>query len=120
MLGSYELLLGDYPDAEKAWAALVANEPKDKGHPVQQGVVARTRCSSSSRTPTRSRRSRTSTPTEKTPELAYVTAWAKWRTGDDAGAWSAIVMALKGWGNGAGRDALDRDVLLFAGRTASR
>ena len=37
--------------------------------------------------------------TDKEPELAYVTAWAKWRAGDGAAAWEAILTAAKGWGN---------------------
>src|SRR6185436_8092478 len=54
---------------------------------------------------------------DKQPEHAYVMAWAKWRTGDNKGAWEALLVAAKGWGTNAGKDALDRDVLLFAGRT---
>jgi tetratricopeptide (TPR) repeat protein len=45
-----------------------------------------------------------------------VTAWAKWRTGDNAGTWQAIVTTAKGWGTTANKDVVDRDVLLFAGR----
>ena len=106
------------PGAEKAWAALVAKAPEGQGPQLPTRRGSRTRCSSSTRTPRRSRSSRTTQPTDKTPELAYVTAWAKWRTGDDAGAWQAIIMARKGWRiSMPGRDALDRDVLLFAGRT---
>jgi hypothetical protein len=53
----------------------------------------------------------------KQPELAYVSAWAKWRAGDDAGAWTAIVAAAEGWDKGSQTfDALSRDVYLFAGR----
>ncbi|HWU90955.1 MAG TPA: hypothetical protein VN253_27000, partial [Kofleriaceae bacterium] len=33
MVGSYELLLEDYPAAEKAWADLIAKNPKDKEIP---------------------------------------------------------------------------------------
>ena len=56
-------------------------------------------------------------PSDKQPELSYVMAWAKWRAGDDAGAWQAIVAAASGWGNSANKDVLERDVLLFAGRS---
>lgn len=116
MLGSYELILGDVPNAEKAWAALVANDPKSKDIQFNKAWLAYTRLVQFKNADAMAA-IQGETPTEKTPELAYVTAWAKWRTGDNAGAWSAIVLALKGWGNGAGRDALDRDVLLLAGRT---
>ncbi len=116
MLGSYELILGDIPNAEKAWAALVANDPKSKDLQFNKAWLAYTRLLQFKNADAMAA-IQGENPTEKTPELAYVTAWAKWRTGDTAGAWPAIVMALKGWGNGAGRDALDRDVMLFAGRT---
>jgi hypothetical protein len=59
------------------------------------------------------------TPTDKTPELAYVTAWAKFRANDGAGAWQAIVTASKGWGSLPSRDALDFELYLFAGRTGT-
>jgi hypothetical protein len=54
---------------------------------------------------------------DQQPELAYVAAWTKWRAGDGAAAWEAILTAMKGWGENAGRDVVERDVLLFAGRT---
>jgi tetratricopeptide (TPR) repeat protein len=116
MLGSYELILGDMPAAEKAWAALVTNDPKSKDIQFNKAWLAYTRLMQFKNADALAA-IKDEQPTEKTPELAYVTAWAKWRTGDNTGAWAAIVTALKGWGNGAGRDALDRDVLLFAGRT---
>jgi hypothetical protein len=116
LLGSYELLLEDYPAAESAWGLLVKNAPKDKdvlynrawwGYSLLKqfknaDALAAVKDEALS---------------DKQPELAYVTAWAKWRSGDDAGAWTAIVTAAKGWGGNAGRDALDRDVYLFAGRS---
>jgi tetratricopeptide (TPR) repeat protein len=116
LLGSYELLLGDLPAAERAWAALVAKDPKDKDviynkawwgysllkqHKNHEAVQALSADAVS----------------DKQPEHAYVTAWAKWRTGDNKGAWAAIVTAAKGWGGPVGREALERDLLLFAGRT---
>ncbi|MBV8756353.1 MAG: AgmX/PglI C-terminal domain-containing protein [Deltaproteobacteria bacterium] len=116
MLGSYELILGDIPNAEKAWASLVANDPKSKDIQFNKAWLAYTYLQEFKNAEAVATL-QGENPTEKTPELAYVTAWAKWRTGDGAGAWSSIVMALKGWGNGAGRDALDRDVMLLAGRT---
>ena len=45
-----------------------------------------------------------------------MTAWAKFRTGDQPGALQAILTAAPGWG-GTNREAFDRDVYLFAGRT---
>jgi len=55
---------------------------------------------------------------DKTPELAYVTAWAKFRANDGAGAWDAITLAEQGWGSIGGRDTLDRETLImFVGRS---
>ena len=48
-----------------------------------------------------------------------MTAWAKFRTGDEAGAWQAIVAAAKGWPAKElpNKGAVERDVMLFAART---
>ncbi len=116
MLGSYELLLGDYAGAEKAWGALVANNPKDKDIQFNKAWWAYTLLLEYKNAEALAA-IKDEQLTEKQPELAYVTAWAKWRNGDEAGAWQAIVTAVKGWKDMPGRDALDRDVLLFAGRT---
>ena len=51
----------------------------------------------------------------KQPELDYVIAWAKWRTGDNAGAWQALSMADKNWSGP--KELVDRDMMVFAGRT---
>ncbi|HEY5947243.1 MAG TPA: AgmX/PglI C-terminal domain-containing protein [Kofleriaceae bacterium] len=116
LLGSYELLLGDFPAAEKAWGTLVAKAPKDKdivynkawwGYALLKQYKNAEALQAVAADPV----------TDKQPEHAYVTAWAKWRTGDGTGAWTAIIAAAKGWGSSPGKDALDRDVLLFAGRT---
>lgn len=117
LLGSYELLLEDYPAAEKAWGALVAKAPKDKDFAYNRAwhVYALLK---QFKNADAAAAVKADVPSDKAPELAYVTAWAKYRAHDDAGAWTAIVAAAKGWGNNAGRDALDRDVLLFAGRSS--
>lgn len=116
MLGSYELLLGDNANAEKAWGALVANNPKDKELTFNKAWWAYALLLEYKNAEALAA-IKDEQVTEKTPELAYVTAWAKWRNGDEAGAWEAIVTAAKGWKGMPGGDALDRDVLLFAGRT---
>ncbi|HEY5928118.1 MAG TPA: AgmX/PglI C-terminal domain-containing protein [Kofleriaceae bacterium] len=116
LLGSYELLLGDFAAAEKAWGSLVAKAPKDKdivynkawwGYSLLKQYKNAEAVQAVSPDPV----------SDKQPEHAYVTAWAKWRTGDNKGAWDAIVTAAKGWGTNPGREALERDLLLFAGRT---
>ena len=116
LLGSYELLLGDLPNAEKAWSALVTNYPKNKDLQFNKAWLAYTLLLEFKNAEALAV-VKDEQPTDKTPELAYVTAWAKWRTGDQPGAWQAIVAALKGWNNSPGRESVDRDVLLFAGRT---
>lgn len=116
LLGSYELLLGDFAAAEKAWGALVAKAPKDKdiiynkawwGYALLKQFKNAEALQAVGADPV----------SDKQPEHAYVVAWAKWRTGDNAGAWQAIVTSAKGWGSNPGKEALDRDLLLFAGRT---
>ncbi len=115
LLGSYELILEDYPAAEKAWAALVVKQPKDKEEPYNRAWWAYSLLKQFKNADALAA-VKDEPLTEKQPELAYVTAWAKWRTGDDAGAWQAIVTAAKGWGQIANKEIVDRDVLLFAGR----
>jgi len=116
MLGSFELLLGDTANAEKAWGALVATQPKSKELAFNKAWWAYSLLLEYKNADALAA-IKDEQLSEKQPELAYVTAWAKWRNGDEAGAWQAIVTAAKGWKGMPGGDALDRDVLLFAGRT---
>lgn len=115
LLGSYELMLGDFAAAEKAWGKLVEIAPKDKDALTNRAWWAYALLKTS-RNADALAAVKDQPVSEKTPELAYVTAWAKWRTGDNKGAWDAIVTTAKGWGNNANKDVIDRDVLLFAGR----
>jgi tetratricopeptide (TPR) repeat protein len=118
LLGSYELILGDFAAAEKAWGTLVEKAPKDKDALFNRAWWAYSLLQEHKNAEALA--AVKDTPlTEKQPELAYVTAWAKWRTGDNTGAWQAILTAAKGWGGNALKDAVDRDVLLFAGRTGT-
>jgi hypothetical protein len=116
LLGSYELILGDFAAAEKAWGSLVEKAPKDKDVLFNRAWWAYSLLMQFKNAEALAA-VKDQALTEKQPELAYVTAWAKWRTGDLPGAWQAIVTAAKGWGSNAGKEGLDRDVLLFAGRT---
>jgi hypothetical protein len=116
MLASYELLFDDFAAAEKAWADLIAKDPKDKDVTYHKAwwaysllrqwknaeVLAIVNAEPLS---------------DQQPELAYVTAWAKWRAGDSVAAWEALLTAAKGWGTNAGKDAIEYEILLFAGRT---
>jgi tetratricopeptide (TPR) repeat protein len=116
MLGSYELLLGDNAGAEKAWGALVANNPKDKDIAFNKAWWAYTLLLQYKNAEALAA-IKDDPVSDKNPELAFVIAWAKWRSGDQSGAWQAIVAAVKGWKDMPGRESLDRDVLLLAGRT---
>ena len=115
LLGSYELILEDYPAAEKAWGQLVTTEPKDKDVLFNRAWWAYSLLKEFKNADALAA-VKDQPLTDKQAELAYVTAWAKWRTGDSNGAWQAIVTAAKGWGTNANKDIVDRDVLMFAGR----
>jgi len=115
LLGSYELLLEDYAAAEKAWSALVNMDPKNKETPYNRAWWAYSLLKQFKNAEALAV-VKDETLSDKQPELAYATAWAKWRNNDDAGAWNAIVVSAKGW-SGAGKEALDDDVYMFAGRS---
>jgi hypothetical protein len=128
LLGSYDLLLApmedsrkarrdDYEAAEKAWQALLAlveKDPKAKDVGDVRTGLAFTQLRLFKNADALATVS-AARPEDKQPELAYVTAWAKLRTGDGAGAWQAIAAAAQGFTDVA-RDDLERDVLWFAGR----
>lgn len=118
LLGSYELAVEppDLAAAEKAWADLIAKDPKDKDLPYHKAwwVYALLKQWKNAEALAVVSGEALS---EAQPELAYVTAWAKWRAGDGAGAWEAMLVAAKGWGNNAGKDAIELELVLLAGRT---
>jgi len=117
-LGVYELLLVDYAGAEKAYSALVEKAPTDKDVATSRAWWAFSLLKQYKNADAL-KVVKDQPVSDKAPELAYVTAWAKFRTGDEAGAWQAIVAAAKGWGAKElpNKGAVDHDVMLFAGRT---
>ncbi|HET9992924.1 MAG TPA: AgmX/PglI C-terminal domain-containing protein, partial [Kofleriaceae bacterium] len=121
LLGTYELLIEqnaqspDFTGAEKAWGQLVASAPKDKDALYNRAWWAYSLLKGGKNKEALDA-VKDQALTDKQSELAYVTAWAKWRAADNAGAWQAIVTAAKGWGTNANKEIVDRDVLLFAGR----
>jgi hypothetical protein len=119
MLASYELLLEDFAGAEKAWAGLIAADPKSKDLATNKAWLAYSQLRQY-KTDEALQTLGGEAVTEKTPELAYVTAWAKFRKGDDKGAWAALVLAAKGGKDLFPHDAMARDLLLFAGRTSTK
>jgi tetratricopeptide (TPR) repeat protein len=118
MLASYELLFDDYVAAEKAWEQLIVKDPKHEELPVRKAWWAYSLLKQGKNAEAlKIVAAEPLAPTQ--PDLAYVTAWAKWRTGDGAGAWEAILTAAKGWTNAATKDDVEFDVLQMAGRTKS-
>jgi tetratricopeptide (TPR) repeat protein len=116
LLGSYELAFEDYAAAEKAWADLIAKDPKDKETPYHKAWWAYSLLRQWKNTEALAVVN--AEPLSETqPELAYVTAWAKWRAGDGNAAWEALITAAKGWGTNTGKDVVDNDLILLAGRT---
>jgi hypothetical protein len=115
LLGSYELLLEDFVAAEKAWGLLVNKDPKNKELQYNKAWWAFSLLKQFKNAEALAV-IKDETLTEKQPELAYVAAWAKWRTGDDAGAWTALVTTSKGWGSNPNREVIDRDLYMLAGR----
>jgi hypothetical protein len=115
LLGSYELELEDFAAAEKAWGQLVAKAPKDKDVLTNKAWWGYSLLKQSKNADALAAVG-SETVSEKHYELAYVIAWAKWRTGDKKGAWDALLVAAKGWGTNPGRDKVDNDIQLFAGR----
>lgn len=116
LLGSYELLFSDFESAEKAWGGLVAKAPKDKDLLTNKAWWAFSLLKQNKNAEALAA-VKDEALSDKVPELAYVVAFAKFRTGDLAGAWQAMLAAAKGWGSMANRDLVDKQVLLFAGRT---
>ena len=116
LLGSYELLLEDYAAAEKAWAHARQQGPEEQGDAVQPAWWAYSLLKQFKNAEALAV-VKDETLSDKQPELAYATAWAKWRTNDDAGAWNAIVVARQGLGQRRGQGSARRDVYMFAGRS---
>ena len=118
LLGSYELLLDDYPAAERAWQALIEKDPKSKDAPDSRAWLAYAQLKQFKNADALATVG-ADKPDDKQPELAYVTGWAKLRGNDGAGAWQAITTAARGWGQNPGRDELEREILYFVGRTTT-
>ena len=122
LLGRYELLLDDPASAEKVWAQLLTVAPTDKAAPnnrawwtlslLKQGKNADALALLKDQLG------------DKSPVVAYAQAWAKWRTGDGAGAWKSITQAAQPAGiamdGSADRDAVKGDLIVLATRTPTQ
>jgi tetratricopeptide (TPR) repeat protein len=108
---------GDWAIAEKSWEQLVQKFPKNKNILGNKAWWAYTLLKQYKNAAALDA-IKGDTLTPKEPEHAYVVGWTKWRAGDDAGAWQAMTVAAEGWGNNPGKDVIQRDLLLFAGRSS--
>jgi tetratricopeptide (TPR) repeat protein len=115
LMGRYTLLLNDYAGAEKAWAALVTRFPKEKDVADSRAWWAYSLLMQYKNAEALEAL-KADQPGEKVPELSYVIAWTRFRAGDHAGAFQAMLAAAKGWGALPAREAMERDLFLFAGR----
>jgi hypothetical protein len=119
LLGRYDLLLDDNAAAEKVWSQLVALVPAtDKASPANHAWWALSLLKQGKNADALG--AIKDQPVDKSPLLAYVAAWAMWRTGDGAGAWKAISQAAAGWDQmdgSADRDAVKGDLIVLATRT---
>ena len=105
----------EYAAAEKVWHDLIEKDPKAKEVLESRAWLAYTQLKQFKNADALATVG-SDKPDDKQPEFAYVTAWAKLRAGDGAGAWQAIVAASRGWGQNANREELDHEILWFAGR----
>jgi hypothetical protein len=116
LIGRYALLLNDFPTAEKVFSQLVTSFPKDKDAQAEGRTWWGYSLLMQHKNADALEVVKNEKPSDKQPELAYVIAWSKFRAGDEAGAFQAILLAAKGWGTLPALDAVDRDVYLLAGR----
>jgi tetratricopeptide (TPR) repeat protein len=115
MLGVYDILLGDYAAAATSWERLTNLDPNDKEVDSFRAwwvyclLVTDKNVEAAAAV-------KGLVPQLKSPELAYVIAWARWRGGDNAGAWQAMRAAAIGWPEKVKNSIIERDLILFAGR----
>lgn len=96
LLGACDVRLADYPAAETTWRMLVERFPDSKDEPSHRAwlihaLLAQSKTAEAFAAAAGERRD------PQHPELAYFTAWARWRTGDAAGAWQSLATAVQRW-----------------------
>jgi hypothetical protein len=112
--GAFEILTGDFAAAAVAWEQLTNLNPADKEVATFRAWWAYSLLAIGKNAEALAV-VKDVTPQLKQPELAYVTAWARWRGGDNAGAWQAMRAAAIGWPEK--RNAtIERELIIFAGR----
>jgi tetratricopeptide (TPR) repeat protein len=100
LLGTCDLLVGDYPAAEKTWQALVDRYPDSKDEPSHRAWLVYALLKQFKNTAALAAVAAERLDARH-PELAYVTAWARWRAHDNAGAWEAMTAAVQRWDEAA-------------------
>lgn len=117
----YELMNLNWADAEKAFSDYIAKFPKDKELEMFKAWLGYTQLKQFKNT-----EALASVQGNKTLEGKYVEAWAKLRTGDNAGAWAALKDCAKGWTTPAAiKDNTEREGVIrteairFAARTGT-
>ena len=120
LLARYEMMNADYESGAKAWEQLVTLFPKDKEVEVSRGWWAFCLLKQWKNAEA------LALVNDKSPEQTYVAAWAKYRTGDNAGAWAAMKKVLATWTSPAAvKDNSEREgvirneALRFAARTGT-
>ena len=122
MLGVYDLIVGDYPGAESAYAALYTILAADTKTAADAQEVTTWLAWAQLKQNKHAEAARTlgdATPTKDAPERDYVLAWTRWEAGDGAGAWAAIQAAVKNWKSASTKPAVDRDLLIIAARSGA-
>jgi hypothetical protein len=113
LLGRYALWSDDLPTADTAWEAVVTQYPKSKELDRYKAWWGYTRLREGEYSDAAA--ALAGAAPDKTPEVAYVSSWVKWRTGDNAGAWDAMKLAVKGFAQPAMiKDDPDRLPNVFA------
>lgn len=118
MLGVLEIILGDYAAAAPLWEKLTLMNPPDKEVDHFRTWWAYSLLVSNQNAAALAA-VKDVVPSVKAYELAYATAWARWRAGEGSGAWVAMRAAALGWPDKAKLKGsiIERDLVLFAGRT---
>lgn len=118
MLAVLEFILGDYVASAPLWGRLVTENPTNpevdhfRTWWIYSLLISNQNAAALAA-------AKDVTPNLKAYELAYVTAWARWRAGEGLPAWTAMRAAAIGWPDKAKLKGsiIERDLVLFAGRT---
>ena len=115
MLAALDMMEGDYAAAADVFAELKARFPAGQWN--QDDRAWRVLCALRlDRNDDAMASLADAVPAVAAPEVTYVLAWARWRTGDRHGAVGAMLAALRGWKAATTRDAVMRDLLVMLAR----